>query len=235
MDDAAIRFTVPEAGFVLGQPSKAVNKAIDDGEIIATRKTITETAGAQKRVFAMTKSKAKVPQSHKVADYVVREIGPTEVRYLALIRLVKQFNRSGRKQIYQEMRRLPPHASTVKLGPVALELADVDRELAPRVSQLLKLRNSVEQKNGVPVLKGTSVPVYAVAALKEHSTADVQAAYPSLNASQIETAIGYAKVYPKVGRPYPAVALKDRIAELAEAGVFDEVEGLEPLSPKMFK
>jgi uncharacterized protein (DUF433 family) len=76
---------------------------------------------------------------------------------------------------------------------------------------------------GEPVIKGTRVPVHAVAAMVEQgeSAADILAGYPSLSSEQIELAVIYARAYPQRGRPRKQpwrdtpvhstrVALKDR-------------------------
>lgn len=225
MADAALRLTIPEAGFVLDQSSKALNQAIDRGEIVAVRTKVRRGAWSKSRI---TVKKGDSTQ-------VVREIGSAELRFLALTKRIKVFSIDGRKQIYGEIRRLPADANLVKLGPMALELSELDKEIAPRLTRLLELRNAVEARNGVQVLAGTETPVYAVAALKAKGVAGIQRDFPSLTVGQIQTALDYAKIYPKAGRPYPARSMKDAIAALAESGVFDDADGLEPLSPAMIR
>ncbi|WP_260686045.1 DUF433 domain-containing protein [Rhizobium laguerreae] len=65
-----------------------------------------------------------------------------------------------------------------------------------------------------------------VAALARGQTvAEIVEDFPSLSREQVEAAIEYAKAYPKRGRPYPSRSLKRSLAELAELGAFDEVDG----------
>lgn len=220
-----VTFTVPEAGYVLGQSSKAVNKAIDDGEILVSRAGRKGDPSSAKVVSVSKQGHASV----------LREIGQVELRYLALLGKAPHFNPQGRREIYQRMRRLPADAAEVQLGPVTLKFEEVDRAIAPRVSRILQLRKAVEKRAGTLVIKGTEVPVYAIAALKDLSVESIAKAYPSLSREQIEMAKDYAKVHPKAGRPYPTTTMKDRIAELASAGIFDDVEDLEPASLDDFR
>lgn len=233
MADAALRLTIPEAGFVLDQSSKTLNQAIDRGEIDAMRTKITRGALRQKVGGARLKSRITVKKGD--ATQVVREIGSAELRFLALTKRIKFFSTDGRKQIYGEIKRLPADANLVKLGPMALELSELDKEIAPRLTRLLEVRSAVETRNGVQVLAGTETPVYAVAALKAKDVTGIQRDYPSLTVRQIQAALDYAKIYPKAGRPYPTRSMKDAIATLAESGVFDDVDDLEPLSPAMVR
>lgn len=76
---------------------------------------------------------------------------------------------------------------------------------------------------GDPLIEGTTIPVHMVAALaRTQSIAEIVADFPSLTPEQVESAIEYAKAYPKRGRPYPARSLKRALAELADLGAFDD-------------
>jgi uncharacterized protein (DUF433 family) len=57
--------------------------------------------------------------------------------------------------------------------------------------------------SGTPVIKGTRVPVYDVAAsaAKGLSMSDIKEDYPSLDENKIELAVLYAKATPQRGRP----------------------------------
>ena len=69
---------------------------------------------------------------------------------------------------------------------------------------------------GTVVLRGTSIPVHVVAALAEAGGLEAaERAYPSLSKTDVQTAVQYATVYPKKGRPYPKKSLKEMLGELA--------------------
>jgi uncharacterized protein (DUF433 family) len=57
--------------------------------------------------------------------------------------------------------------------------------------------------SGTPVIRGTRIPVYDVAALVEQGTpiTELLEIYPRLNQAKIELASVYAKAVPEKGRP----------------------------------
>jgi len=67
-----------------------------------------------------------------------------------------------------------------------------------------------------PIIPGTTIPVYKVAALLEGgaSVDSVKEDYPSLTAGQIEDARAYAKANPYFGRPYPKISLKKAMRDM---------------------
>ncbi len=80
-------------------------------------------------------------------------------------------------------------------------------DLRSRVELLEKARTVVVSnpkiKGGEPVLRGTRIPVYLVAAMLDQgsSTAEIVASYPSLDAERVELARVFASANPKQGRP----------------------------------
>ncbi len=76
-----------------------------------------------------------------------------------------------------------------------------------RIHQLMKARQMViedpEILSGTPVIKGTRVPVYDIAAAFDLGTPvdRILKSYPSLEAGQIELASVYARAVPPRGRP----------------------------------
>ncbi len=88
-----------------------------------------------------------------------------------------------------------------------IDLAPVVYEIQERLVQLLNAKKMVvidpEILGGAPVIKGTRVPVYDVAASVEKgiSITDILEAYPSLSREQVELAAFYAKAVPARGRP----------------------------------
>jgi uncharacterized protein (DUF433 family) len=63
---------------------------------------------------------------------------------------------------------------------------------------------------GTPVIKGSRVPVYDIAASAASglSVSDIREDYPSLNENKIELAILYVKAAPQRGRPKEPVKAK---------------------------
>lgn len=209
---APISLTLSEASYVVGQPSAVINKAVDRGVIRAT---------LQRR------GKSKL-----------RKLGPAEIRFLKLIGdLDRDLTPQGRRKLYQALRRLPTTTHRLALGPLELNLNDVDRQIQDRLRRLEAIRAAVDPgaTEGDPVIRGTSVPVYVIAGLARGQTVEeILEDYPSLTRKQVEAAIEYARAYPKTGRPYPARSFKRMIGDLAEAGVWDvESDPDEAMTPQL--
>lgn len=96
---------------------------------------------------------------------------------------------------------------TVEDRSVAVHFSDIWDAVNSRLNQLKAAREMVvedpEILSGTPVIRGTRVPVYDVAAAVHRGTAvdKILASYPSLNARQVELASVYAKAVPPRGRP----------------------------------
>lgn len=196
---AAEALTLTEAGYVLNRSASALNKAVDTGVIRARQR--------------------------RVGSAVQRLLGPAEMRFLLVAdRLEKDLTPAGRRRLYEAIRQLSADAHRVTLGELVLDLGKVDADLSGRLRRLEELRRWVNAEDGGdPLIKGTTIPVHMVAALARMQTvAEIVADFPSLTAEQVESAIEYAKAYPKRGRPYPARSLKRTLAELADPGAFGE-------------
>ncbi len=109
------------------------------------------------------------------------------------------------------------------LGVVQLALADVDRRIEERLRLLGTIKALVEEDDrSEPVLRGTGIPVHAVAALARHQGVDaVVEDYPGLSAAQVTAAVDFARIYPRPGRPLPSRSFKRMLSDLAAAGTWD--------------
>ena len=206
---AAEAFTLTEAGYVLNRSTTALNKAVDTGVIRARKR--------------------------RVGSAVQRLLGPAEMRFLLVAdRLEKDLTPAGRRRLYEAIRQLPADAHRVTLGELVLDLGKVDADLKGRLRRLEELRHWAKADDGGdPLIKGTTIPVHMVAALaRTQSVAEIMADFPSLTPEQVESAIEYAKAYPKRGRPYPARSLKRTLAELADLGAFDDEAPAAEVAPR---
>jgi uncharacterized protein (DUF433 family) len=90
---------------------------------------------------------------------------------------------------------------------LAIDLAPFVRATAKRLDRLVRAREVVEVSpdvlGGTPVIRGTRVPVYDVAASVAAGITHerILAGYPSLDAEMIELASIYAQATPPRGRP----------------------------------
>ena len=79
------------------------------------------------------------------------------------------------------------------------------------MTQLSELADKVEfGADGEPLLKGTEIEVYRIAALLDGgwSIEQVIEDYPSLSRKDIATAKAYREAHPEAGRPYPRTSAK---------------------------
>jgi uncharacterized protein (DUF433 family) len=189
----SLGLTTSEAGYVLERSSLAINKAVDTGLIRAGTR---QGPGGQG---------------------TLRILGRPELRFLKLADVLdKDLTPLGQRKIYEAIRRLPEQQHQLRLGVLTVELLPVDRAIEERLARLMELKSHVEtHASGDPVIRGTTVPVHVVAGLaKGESIDEIMQDYPSLTRAQVETAIEYARAYPKKGRPYPARSFKRMVADL---------------------
>ena len=88
---------------------------------------------------------------------------------------------------------------------------DLRTEVEARARELAELAEKVEfRSDGEPVLKGTNIEVYRIAALLAGglSVKDILEDYPSLSGDEVAVARAYAEAHPKPGRPYPRTTAK---------------------------
>lgn len=207
---SAVSLTLNEAGYVVEQSSTAINRAVDRGVI-----------------------KAKLQRRGKAR---LRKIGSAELRFLAIAGEVeKDLTPAARRKVYEAIRRLPADAHRLEFGVMEFKLADVDRRIAKRLRRLAEVKALVDVRPGAePVLRGTNVPVYEIAALARGQTAaEILEDYPALTREQVDAAVEYAKVYPKTGRPLPARSLKRMLSDMAASGAWDVESDDEPMTPRL--
>lgn len=203
-----VSLTLNEAGYVIGQSSTAINRAVDRGII-----------------------KAKLQRRGNLR---LRKINSAELRFLAIAGEVeKDLTPAARRKMYQAMRRLPADAQRLALGVMEFKLVEIDRRIAERLRHLEAVKALMEERSGGdPVIRGTSVSAYVVAALARGQTiGEIVEDYPGLTQAQINAAVEYTKVYPKPGRPLPARSFKRTLADMAASGVWDVASDDQQVTP----
>jgi uncharacterized protein (DUF433 family) len=183
----SLQFTAAEAAFVLQEPVRAVKKALDEGPV---RPVLVRRAGAS-----------------------VRAIGWMDLFYLFAIRnLREELTPKALLELYEALQhKSVEHVREVRFGRLRVVLTDLVEEIEKRTRRLSELAEEVEFRgDGEPLLRGTTIEVYRIAALIEGgmSFAEIRRDYPSLAKEQIRTAKAYADAHPKPGRPYPRVSVK---------------------------
>lgn len=185
-----INLTPREAAFVARSDVRAVQRAVDGGDV---RGRVREVRGRSQRV-----------------------LGRSEVRFFSALHGQEDtLTPAGRRELYRALQR--PRSGKAALGSFVVDVDRVDRHIEQRIAELRRIKGHVQAGGeGDPVLKGTSVPVHLVAALAQSEGAEGAArAYPSLSRQSVDAAVAYAQIYPKKGRPYPSKSLKRMLSELA--------------------
>jgi uncharacterized protein (DUF433 family) len=181
-------FSLTEAALLTGLSVKAINQAIDRREIAALR-----TRGAKG----------------------VRRVGLPEVLYLCLRQsTAPALSKGGRLALYTALRRrrldedaLESVAIDLFAGTVQISLGQIPSQVRSRLAALERsvalIVSDPDIRGGEPVVRGTRVPVYAVADLKQQGASDAELLedFPSLTPASLEAAITYAATHPRRGRP----------------------------------
>ncbi|MGR9172096.1 DUF433 domain-containing protein [Rhizobium sp. KDH_Rht_773_N] len=193
-----MEFTVTEASFLVDRSPADIQNAVDKKVV---KSTVVKTGPRAKRL-----------------------LGKAELRFLTMDREIGEaLSGAGKRRLYEELSRLPQTATTARVGAIAVDLRKSDAKLRKRLRLLETIRGAMKMKGEEPFIKGTDVPTYQVAALyPAASIEEILEDFPSLKRSQVEHAIGFARAYPKKGRPYPSKSLKRGISDLIRSGVFDD-------------
>lgn len=177
-------FTATEAAVLTRLPLKAVNNAID-------KKTIAAHARRTR------------------GDKSVRLVGEPALVYLSLEReLASDTTPSFRRKLFKAIGiALAQGAKTVAVGALSLDLRPSWREVVLRIKDLRRAERlagtSAEVLGGVPVFRGTRIPIHMVAELlsQGETAKSLLAGYPRLTEEMIRLAPIYAGAHPLRGRP----------------------------------
>lgn len=202
----APNLTLQEASYVVGQPSTAINRAIDQGVI-----------------------KAKRGRSR------LREIGHAELRFLTLAHQVeKDLTPAARRKVYAAIRRMPSTTQQLSVGLMAFEMSAVDQRIETGLQRLRDIKAFVDETGDLPVLRGTTIPVHTIAALaRGQSAAEMIEDIPGLSHAMIAAAVEYAKVYPRTGRPPATRSFKRTLRDLAASGAWHVDDDPDTSGPRL--
>lgn len=197
-------FTPAEAAFLLGEPVKVLKKALDAGVV-----------------------EAKLVRRPGVG--LVREIEWPDVVYLHAVQALRdELTVKARAEFYKALKNTEiERVDEIRFGQLRVVIDDFKREMLERRRALEELVAKVEfRSDGEPLLKGTTIEVYRIAALLDGGLAPDEVAddYPSLSRDDIETARAYAGAYPKNGRPYPRTTAKRALAGIGLEALDEEAD-----------
>jgi uncharacterized protein (DUF433 family) len=121
-----------------------------------------------------------------------------------------------------------PGRSRVSADVVTVDATPAAKAVRTGLEQLAKARSVVASTrtvlSGVPVFKGTRIPVHDIAEMVANgdSVARIAKAYPKLEEGWIGLASAYAMAYPKRGRPRSS-AVRSRRPKVVEVLEFDKL------------
>jgi uncharacterized protein (DUF433 family) len=180
-------WTTAQAAFVLNEPLDAFKKVVERGPV---RAQVVRVGGLQVRKFALV---------DLVFLHAERE-------------LKTELTPKGRAGLYKALLNLPVYSarSEVAFGQFKFNIGRHLKEVKSKLKELEKLSNEIDTASGEPVIKGTQIEVYRLAALLDGgmTVESVLRDYPSLSENQVLAAKAYAESNPKVGRPYPKTTAK---------------------------
>ena len=196
--------TPREAAYILNEPLKAVTKVLDShGSLI--RKI--RRGGVSVRVL----------DEHDLLYFVaIQHIGD-------------KLTPKGRDEFYGALKAVSrTREAPISFGHVQVELHSFLDELKGKLQRYQALKNAVRvpEVGGEPVIAGTDVEVYRIAALLDGGMTieEVLHDFPSLEREQVLAAQAYTVANPKPGRPYPKLSFK-RAAQAMQLDALDEVLG----------
>ncbi len=194
--------TPSEAAVVAGVSVRDVNRVLDEG--ILPKRFYTAEGGRK-----------------------IRFTGCTYVRFY--FHAAKALTADERSHVIRRLSEAPTASGSdtwkVRDGFLTIDLAEFATDTEDRHSKLAEAREMVVEDpailGGVPVLRGTRIPVYDVAAsLAAGIPAErIRAAYPGLDDRLLELAAIYAEATPPRGRPRRLAAIESRLTVVSDEKV----------------
>jgi uncharacterized protein (DUF433 family) len=196
----ATALTLREAAFVFGADVKDIARTVDEHSALSL---VVALSGKRK----------------------VRLLGMPDLLYFqALSEVGSLLTPEGRLKLHEALLSTPTRPS-VSISRFELQTTDIQAVVEKKLEALRRIKGHVEGNADDPLIKGTAVEVYRVAALfdGEASLEQIKQDYPQLSEIQIKMAVEYARIIPKKGRPYPKRSFK-RALENLNLDALDEVE-----------
>jgi len=191
-------FTLTEAAYALGENVKNVIRLADEHPDLVN-KTLMGRRGR-------------------------RVLGTSDLVYMEAVRELRDvLTPVGRRQLHEALVTSGVQRE-VTFANLKLPLEALKKKVQERIDVLDRLKDTIEGDPEDPLIKGTDVEVYRVAALLAAgaTASEVKEDYPLLNLEQIKSASDYAQALPKKGRPYPGKSFK-RATRALDLHLIDEL------------
>ena len=174
-------FTPTEAAAITDLPVRYIQKVIDEGLLKSARSRGGRVLNRDDLIFL----------------FLVGHIDSDLVRLTA----------SAKKQLRRRIERSLRAGADLDIGGCVFQFKRALRAVRKRLSVLEKARRKVvsdpEIRAGLPVIKGTRIGVYEIAAMLVHETNEAEFLddFPTLTAEDLVLSKIYAAAYPRRGRP----------------------------------
>lgn len=177
-------FTLAEAAYAIGEDVKSVTRLVDEHADLVNKAIV----GRRDR----------------------RLLGNIDLIYMEAVRELRDvLTPVGRRKLHEALIGSGTRAE-VEVGSFKLPLAPLKKKVQERIEGLERLKETVEGDLDNPLIKGSKVEAYRIAALLAGGATveEVEEDYPSLTALQIRQAADYARAIPKKGHPFPEKSFK---------------------------
>jgi uncharacterized protein (DUF433 family) len=178
-------FTPAEAAVVSGLPVRAVQKAIDDRILARGRKSRRRELTEPDLLYLVT----------------IKGFDPR------LVKLTGKAKDALRRSIAARWQSGKVGPRGVSFGGLLVDVSAIAAQVRSSLSKLERARRMVvsdpEILGGVPVIRGTRIPVYLIGDTLEQGASDqeILSGYPTLKRENLDLARIYAMAYPRRGRP----------------------------------
>jgi uncharacterized protein (DUF433 family) len=204
------------------------------GGIMSDTWTITQAAMIiEKPPQLLQKTVERAPVKPALAQRGGKRIYVFEMRdlvfFCALDDMKDGITSSRQGELYKALKNIPKQTAigTVSVGSLRYDFKPYVRRVKKNIEAAEKLFKLIDRTGDEPVIKGTDINAYRIAALHDGMTVEeILQDYPSLSEQQVLAAKAYAESNPKAGRPYPKNTAKKIMREArADADEFRPARG----------
>lgn len=170
--------------------------------------------GAPLDTFKKVVERAPIkPHLVKRGGRSIRQFGQADLVFLHAYEELKQaLTPKSQTELYKALQASLKRglAKEVTFGKQRYDIGQHLAFVEGKVKELERLTAQVDLSGKEPVMRGTHVEAYRIAALLDGGATvkEVLRDYPSLNEEQVVAARIYAEAHPKAGRPYPKQTAK---------------------------
>lgn len=179
-------WTITQAAMIIGKPPDAFQRIVERAPLKPT-----QAQRGNRRFYVFT----------------MRDL----VFFGALDELKNGLTKQKQAEFYNILKTMPDNSpiGSVKIGHLKYDFSPFVRQVKRGIEATEKLYKLIDPSGEEPMIKGTGISAYRIAALHDGMTVEeILADYPSLAREQILAARAYAEGHPKAGRPYPKSTAK---------------------------